>query len=120
MSEEEDTREGLSIPPRRTAKPGELVIPATSAWIAPVGVKGLTASMTFSEPEEEAEPAELVLLPQKVPQRVLVAFFEGEGDAEPFWAAYLSPQDVDTFVDPRSLEDATMSLKLSLVKRFKQ
>lgn len=83
--------------------------------------------LSFEDEEERREEAErtaeLVVLPPKRPRKVLVAFFDDEDEEanhDPFWAAFLEPEDMDLFLAPKDSRDAVMALRLHLRKRFSQ
>ncbi len=97
----------------------------------PMGPPGIattgTSPFLYTDEEEAKEKAEreaeLVVLPSKRPRKVLVAFFDDEDEdvnGEPFWAAFLEPEDMDLFLSPKDSRDAHMALRLALRKRFSQ
>ncbi|MGE4164281.1 MAG: hypothetical protein AB7G23_21400 [Vicinamibacterales bacterium] len=97
----------------------------------PMGPPGIATTGTFpvlytneEEAKEKAErEADLVVLPPRRPRKVLVAFFDDEDEdvnGEPFWAAFLEPEDMDLFLSPKDARDARMQLSLALRKRFAQ
>jgi hypothetical protein len=95
--------------------------PHISASSGTFSVGGMTAEL--KKEEEPVKKPDLVLLPQKMPAKVLIAFIDeetGEMRNEPFWAAYLKPTDVDLSYSGEFPEDARITVTLSLVKFFDQ
>jgi hypothetical protein len=104
---------GLSVGP--AAAPSTVAGPLTPS--SPPFARG---GIVYPGGRIEPKPVEHIPMPSKMPTRVLVAFLNEDGDPEPFWAAYLAPHSIQLNVDPRSPEDASMYLELSLVKVFEQ
>lgn len=86
-----------------------------SAWSA-----SASSEDEYERREREEREAPLVVLPSRAPRKVLVAFFDQEGDEEPSWAAYLEPRDLSVNVSPGDARDSYMSLTLDLRKKFEQ